>query len=302
MLVRIEAGTNRTRHAVAALEDDRVVGSVLFELPLKEDLKVAEVEIDVPPEHRRRGIGTALWAWAADRAAREGRTVFQTEINVPEGHSLESWPGGQFALHRGFSSENVEDHLVVAMPFDKDRLAELERSIADLTGYRPVADRPVSYRIVSWVGDCPDELVQTLVDLNTAMGQDVPTGGMSREVPTWTVARVRENEERMSRNYDLLLSMALTAEAEPAGYTEIYLPHEDQANPIQQDTLVLTDHRGHNLGTALKAANLRQLATMDLPAGWLHTWTEIDNVAMQHVNARFGFTRVERMHEVELTV
>jgi len=62
-----------------------------------ENLSAAMVEIDVPPRYRRRGVGASLWDWATHRAAGAGRTIFQTEINVPARESLETWPGARFA-------------------------------------------------------------------------------------------------------------------------------------------------------------------------------------------------------------
>ncbi|CAN5274034.1 hypothetical protein BH24ACT12_BH24ACT12_05070 [soil metagenome] len=68
-------GATLRRLAVAADEGGQSVGALLFELPLKEALATVAVEIDVPPPHRRRGLGSALWAWALERAERENRTI-----------------------------------------------------------------------------------------------------------------------------------------------------------------------------------------------------------------------------------
>ncbi|MFC9693064.1 GNAT family N-acetyltransferase [Kribbella sp. NPDC056951] len=277
----------KTRLAIVALDDDQVVGAMLFEYRLQDNLDSVDVEIDVPPSFRRRGIGTALWQWAATRAAQLGRTIFQTELGVPS----TPWPGSVFAERLGFTVEHVEDHLVVPLPYDSARLASLRESAGKLEGYT----------LTSWAGACPPEYQQAYADLHTAMDNDVPTGGMTRETVPWTVERLMASEERVDRSYLALVTMAHTDAGEPAGYTLIYVPRDDPDNVQQDDTLVLLDHRGHNLGTHLKLANLDLLAEHRVAQSYLHTWTALSNTAMQKVNARFGFTTVEQNQELELT-
>jgi ADP-ribose pyrophosphatase YjhB (NUDIX family)/L-amino acid N-acyltransferase YncA len=280
-------GPLKRRIAVGAFEDDRVLGAMLFEYRLTDNLDTVEVEIDVPPEHRRRGIGTALWQWAVTRAAQLGRTIFQTELGVPS----EPWPGAAFADRLGFSVELVEDHLVVPLPYDEVRLDELRRTAGVLDGYQ----------LTSWAGVCPPEHQQAYADLHTAMDHDVPTGGMTREVVPWTVEKLQASEQRLDRTYLALVTMAHTLSGDPAGYTLMYMPRADAVHVGQDDTLVLREHRGHNLGTHLKLANLDQLAKHRTTQRFLHTWTARSNVAMQIVNNRFGFRAIEEHRELELT-
>ncbi|MEU4197882.1 bifunctional GNAT family N-acetyltransferase/NUDIX hydrolase [Kribbella sp. NPDC026611] len=278
----------KQRIAVGAFEDDRVLGAMLFEYRLTDNLDTVEVDIDVPPAHRRRGIGTALWQWAMTRAAQLGRTIFQTELGVPS----EPWPGALFAARLGFAVEHVEEHLVVPLPYDDLLLEELRDSAGRLDGYR----------LTSWAGICPPEHQQAYADLHTAMDQDVPTGGMTRELVPWTVDKLQASEQRIDRNYLALVTMAHTLSGEPAGYTLMYLPRADAEHAQQDDTLVLRDHRGHALGTHLKLANLTQLATHRTTQRFLHTWTALSNAPMRKINNHFGFRAIEEHQELELRV
>ena len=283
------------RLAVGAFRAGECVGAMLVELPLKSDLETVFVEIGVPVGCRRQGIGATLWDWAESRARAENRLVIQTEVNVPTGSTLAVWPGGRFALNRGFSSANVEDHLVADLPFDSNTLGLLD------DGSR--SDR---YRIIAWTGACPEEWVQSWADLQTAMSSDVPTGSLAREPVVHTVDRVRLGEQRMADNWDTLSSLAVNADKASVGYSTIFVPKTQPGQVYQDDTLVLRAHRSHGLGTRLKVANLRQLATMPEPVDtarrWLHTHTEQGNAAMQTINARFGFRMVEELHELELNL
>lgn len=276
-------GESLRRVPVAATEDGGVVGALLVAFPLREDLTTATVEIDVPPPHRHRGVGRALWADAAGRVADLGRTVVQTEVHVPAGERVGSWPGARFAEALGARSAHVEDHLVLDLPAGR---AE------------PGAGGPDGgYRLVSWRGACPDELVDAYASMLSAMSGAVPVGGLVREAAAWDADRVRTQEARLTTSYDVLVTMALAPEGGPAGYTLVYADRATPEEALQDDTFVLAAHRGAGLGAALKRANLGQL---DPGRRRLHTWTDPDNGPMQRVNARFGFRLVERTHEYQL--
>ncbi len=278
-------GPRLRRIPVVATEAGRTVGALLLEMPLTGSRNTAQVEIDVPVEHRRRGVARTLWAWAVARAAEEGRPVLQTDVHVPTGESPQSWPGALFARGLGFASENVEDHLVLDLPVADD-----------LPGRR----LDPAYRLVRWAGPCPDVHLARYAGLQTAMKADVPTGGMTREATAVDEETVRTSDARLSRSHLILVTLATTADGDPAGYTLMLVPYGDPDNVLQDDTLVLRDHRSNGLGAALKAANLRQLAEHHARGRRLHTWTAESNAPMQAVNAQFGFRPVEKLHEMEL--
>ncbi len=276
-------GPRRRRLPFAAYDGSgRVLGAMLVELPLTSDQDTVEVEIEVPPAHRRRGVGRALWDHAAALAGEQDRTIAQTEVHVPTGHTPETWPGSRFAASLGFASQLVEDHLVLDLP------------AGATTG--PVPD---GYRLTQWVGPCPEDRVEAYAALQTAMNADVPTGGLTREVVQVTAEMTRTSEARLAESYLSVVTVAETAAGEPVGYTLVLAPHEDPTHLVQDDTLVLRGHRGHRLGVALKQANLAQLAAHCPGARHVHTWVAETNTAMQATNARLGFRAVEKLHELE---
>jgi len=271
------------RTAVAAVRGGATVGAVLVDVPVRENLTTASVEVAVPPGHRRQGIGRALWDRAAELLAQEGRTVVQTEVHLPAGHTPQTWPGARFAERLGARVENVEDHLVLALP-----------------AAPAAAPAGSAHQVVSWAGRTPERFVQAYAAMRTAMTGDVPTGGLTRDAAVWDADRVRTSEGRLIEQYVVLVSMALAGDDEPAGYTLAFLDRGDLDNALQDDTFVRPEHRGHGLGLRLKLANLAQLERHRGDRRRLHTWTASDNAPMQQVNARFGFRLVERTHEYEL--
>lgn len=76
-------------------------------------IRASEVELNVLPSERGRGVGAALWQWTLAQCPGADRTVFQCEVNVPDGVSEQDWPGLRFARSRGFVTANVEDHFAL---------------------------------------------------------------------------------------------------------------------------------------------------------------------------------------------
>jgi GNAT superfamily N-acetyltransferase len=280
---------NRHREAWGAWDGEVCLGGMLVEWSRQENLHRAEIDIAVPVANRRRGVGTALWDAGARRATSAGRTTVNVEVHVPLGRSLGEWPGGRFALARGFVSGLAEDRLVLDLPV-AERVMETH-------------DRPVpGYQAHSWHGPMPAERLPALAELISEMAADVPTGDLDVEAARWNAERVGTNQERLSKiGYALVTTVVTTDGGEPAGYTQL-LVDSDGVHVHQDDTYVRRAHRGHRLGSLAKARNLRELADRHPRARHVHTWTAESNDAMQSINERFGFRQVETSHSMESSV
>ena len=82
------------------------------------------------------------------------------------------------------------------------------------------------------------------------------------------------------------------------GYTLAYLVHGADY-VVQDDTLVMPDHRGRGLGMALKVAVLELLAAEHPERRVIHTWNAVENTFMQRINRDLGFRPVERELEMQ---
>ena len=81
------------------------------------------------------------------------------------------------------------------------------------------------------------------------------------------------------------------------GYTDLTVRPATPHLAIQADTLVLTEHRGHGLGQAMKVAEIRAL-THELPqVTTLRTWNAQTNTHMIAVNQALGFYESGFTHE-----
>lgn len=273
-----------TRILLAAREDAETVGTVELRLPLRENTHWADLEIHVRPGHRRRGIGRSLHEAAEEIRRAEGRTTVGGELYVAWEEADRA--GMAFARGLGFESVHEEEHLVLRLPADGAALERLRRPTD-------------GYEVVTWGDRCPEEHVEEFCRMRTQMQQDVPAGEVDLEPPVIDEARLRTQEERLSRSYHQVVAVARrVTDGRMAGYSQVFLAHDDQ-EALQDDTLVMPEHRGHGLGMRLKLATLDVLHAEHPERRTLHTYTDPANLAMYRTNARFGYRPVERMHEMQ---
>ncbi|MFE1169794.1 GNAT family N-acetyltransferase [Nocardiopsis sp. NPDC058789] len=270
----------------AAREGDRVVGTLMLELSLKENTEHADVSVTVVPDRRGRGLGARLLAVAEREMAELGRTVAATEVPVPAGESRQTWPGARFALAHGFTVGLEEDSLLLDLPVDPALIARLRPD----TG---------AYRMRAWTGACPDDLVEAYADLCTVMQRDMPAGDLTYVPEVWDVERVRALEDlRTAAGTVSLVTVAQAPSGELAGFTVLSLMEgEDVVG--QEDTLVAGAHRGHRLGLALKLHNLERLVRDHPDRRAVRTWNAVGNGYMRDINRALGFRVEERYLELE---
>ncbi|MGH8876057.1 MAG: GNAT family N-acetyltransferase [Stackebrandtia sp.] len=273
--------------AYAAVEDGTVVGGANLEYPTKDNLTLAELEVDVPVEHRGRGVGSALFEHLANRAAELGRDSLLASVAQPIGAA--AVPGVGFASKHGFTRRNVELRRNLDLPVAAETLDALAAEA------EPFMD---GYRVVSWRGQCPEEYAEQYAHLKSLLMTDAPTGDMEYETEVWDVERLRAEEAIVAKQgREILTSVAVAPDGSLAGHTQIAVPGHENGKTYQWDTLVLTVHRGHRLGLALKAANLRILCDQFPDRNRNVTWNAEQNGPMNSVNEKLGFRAVERLEE-----
>ena len=95
---------------LAAYDADAIVGISAVELPLLDNTHAVWVDIDVPPEHRGRGVGAALLAAVEERSREAARThVLGATFAPPGGESA----GSRFAAAHGYAVANTEGFKVL---------------------------------------------------------------------------------------------------------------------------------------------------------------------------------------------
>lgn len=266
----------RTRHTfLVAWVAGHPVATMDLLVFTQENPHLLELEINVLPEHRRRGIGRALHDEALRLA--EGRTTFLGEVSEPiDGEA----PARPFAESLGYAAVHTEHHLVL-----------------DLPASPPVVDADDDWAIRTWVDTCPAHLREGFVRLRNQMEEDVPRGDIDMAPEVYTLARLAQEEARMTKAYTTVVAAA-EKNGVLGGYSKVLLPHGG-GFAWQDDTLVMPEHRGHRLGLRLKAATLAVIGAEHPERTSIHTWTDPDNTAMYRTNERFGFRPVETLVEMQ---
>jgi GNAT superfamily N-acetyltransferase len=268
------------RAAWAGVVDDRVVGHLSVTLPRDDNTHRAELTVAVHPEHRRRGVGTALLATAERVARDDGRTVLGAESDVVTGHVD---PAAGFAARHGFADVQREVRSILRLPVADEALAaaraEAEKH-AD--GYET---------LTSWDG-VPDAWLAGRAELSRRMSTDVPLGQLDFNEEEWDAQRViRTYEVAREQGRRLVETVARhRASGELVAFTTLAVAEHAPEVGYQGDTLVLHEHRGHRLGLLVKTVNLHALIAERPGVRRIHTWNAAENEPMLRVNRALGFT------------
>ncbi|HEY0215903.1 MAG TPA: GNAT family N-acetyltransferase [Cellulomonas sp.] len=276
----------------------RVLGYLAMNLPRQDNTHTGFCRLDVRPAHRRRGIGTALHGRAVAEARAHGRSMLMSNtdqaVEPPAGDDTLAPPTGsgrvrtsdaavRFALRHGWQLEQVARRSVLDVPLDP---AVLDRHRAEAQQ----AAGP-DYRAVTWTGRCPDVWVDQFAWLQSRMSTDTPMGGLDMREDVWDAARVRTAEQAFAERG--MTCRVAAAEHAPTGrltaFTALVSRADTDEYVMQDDTLVLREHRGHRLGMLVKAANLQVLATAQPGTRRIGTWNAEENAHMLAINVALGF-------------
>ncbi len=277
----------------AGIADGTVVSAAEVWLPLLDNLDLAEIVIHTHPEHRRRGHASRMLAHIEDEVRDRGRTKLFTESAYPYAAAADGVgePGPEFLYAHGFTFGLADVKRVVDLPISDDILAGLA---AEAAPHHP------AYTLCSFADPIPEEFVQAYAELDAAVTSDAPMGELELETPAADVEDVRQIEELMTRQRRRrYTTVALAADRTVVAYSDLVMPEEDPGKVYQWGTLVRSDHRGHRLGLAVKAANLRFLQSQRTDGRLLSTYNAEVNDHMIAVNDRMGFRPVERLGEFQ---
>jgi GNAT superfamily N-acetyltransferase len=260
----IAASPERTRGAYWVAErGDELVGWADAEFRISsKDPEIGLVWAGVREDSRRRGLGSALYALAADHV---------TELGA---WKLESWvadaPSRAFAEHRGFAATRSE------------RVSTLDPRSADLSGL-PALEAAAGhdgYRVVrlAEVRNRPRDLHA----LYNETHHDVPTDDELRDID------YEEWERRIWNNplLDFELSSVVLHGDRPVAFA--WLTADREGGRAEHDlTGTLRGYRGRALARLAKLAAIRWSAEAGMHA--LLTGNDSENAPMLAVNERLGY-------------
>lgn len=273
-------------------EGPTVLAAGRLELPQHDNREHAQATVLVRAGERRQGIGARLLHALEEAARTEGRSVVQAEV---QRSGTPDADGDRFARRHGYHEVLEDERRSLAVPLDQALAPALEAEAV-------AASR--AYRLTSWQGDTPPDLLDARARLCERISRDAPSGGSTREGERWDADRVRADDAkvRAMRRRGLSVVAVHDASAEVVGFTMVTITvdgPEPAPQAWQWDTVVEPAHRGHRLGLRLKVANLRQLHEAFPACRRVLTWNAASNVPMIAVNDRLGARVDARMRTYE---
>ena len=245
--------------------DGRPVGAAsvgrIYVLP--PDFDAFWATVNVLPDVRRRGFGSALLATVSERARAAGKVA----LHVP----ASDWrpEGIDFLLHRGFRE------------YERNKTVHLE--LAGLTP--PAVDLPSGVSLTT-LAERPD-LIDGVHAVAIEAFADIPGGDVPMAVGDLEEFRKRD-VDRPSIPPAAFFIATDDATGRVVGYACLLLqpPHRRQV-AWHDMTAVARDWRGRGLAGALKRATIGWAVSAGLDL--LEAGNDTDNLAMRAVNARLGY-------------
>ena len=276
-----------------AYRGDRLVG--FGEFDLERGQQVAWLWAGVSRDERGAGLGSRLADLLTTAARAAGaRTLqagsFHADLDSEPRLASPAGPGTiparaatvRFLQARGFRLGQVEVMSGLPLPVPDELMSGL------VDAARPADD----YDLTGWAGTTPDDLIDGYARLRTVVSTAVPSGELTEEVQVWDADRVRDRDRRNAEAG--VITHTTVARHTPSGdlvaFTTLTRPAVADGRAVMQGyTMVLPEHRGHNLGVRIKINNLRALAGVDHGAARVITGNAGENEAMLRINRALGF-------------
>ncbi|MGN9810592.1 GNAT family N-acetyltransferase [Micromonospora sp. BQ11] len=283
-------------HALARI-DGVAVGRVQVRLSQLDNTDLASVTIEVDPEHRRRGAGRALFAYARRVAVDDRRKrLFWNAVTTLPGGAVRPEAGAGFSAAMGAEPAlaEVRRRLEIAR-LDDAALDEL------LAGARSHA---AGYRVVGWHGRTPDEYVADVARLESRIITDAPMGDLEMEPEKIDSERIRGIEAALTARGRRVYHQGAVdpTTGRLVAWTMLDVGASAPWHAWQATTIVDPDHRGHRLGLLVKIENLRYALAREPQLTAIDTWNAAVNDYMISINERMGFRAVDGWTDWQLAL
>jgi GNAT superfamily N-acetyltransferase len=278
---------------LVATVDGHVVGAGTYETTIGEDADTAWVAAHVHPDHRRRGIGSALISELEEVARRDRKRqmLLYAPSSLNQGPTLEA-PTGFGSVPK----DNAETQFLLSCAFSFEQVKRVSRLALAVPGLPSLVDDAIdrlnrNYAVHEWVDICPERWQEDLALLFTRMSTDEPAAGLEPPEDIWSVKRLLEYQTRLTES-SLITVYAAVEHVETGalvGYTALAVPRETSRAVNQAGTLVLHEHRGRRFGMLLKVVNLAHLERVAPSHPAVITYNAEENRHMLSTNEAVGF-------------
>lgn len=261
------------------------VGTLEISLPTLDNLTNASVEILVVPQHRRQGVGRALYDFAVERARANGRrkVMAHTAWTLPGLRAHDGGAGPAFAEAMGLGSANLPE---VMRRFD---LSTLDKANLDsILGKAKISSD--GYRLVQWQDAAPEEYLDDISYLDSRLIEDAPMGDLAWEPEKVDADRTRALEKVLkARERRAYHTGAVHEETGSLVAWTTLVKEEHDWHGWQMITIVEPRHRGHRLGALVKVENLNFFLRHEPEVRVIDTFNAAENSYMISINEEMGF-------------
>ncbi|HWI42837.1 MAG TPA: GNAT family N-acetyltransferase [Nocardioides sp.] len=255
--------------------DGEAVGWAAVATSDHDNLHAAWTRVQVHPDHRRRGIGTALLDVVLEEVGRRGRTTVGGDAWAADSASA-------FTGRHGFEAKNANvNRRQFLADVDWPRLQQ---------EYDAALAAAADYELERWPAPTPEGRLDELAVMASAIN-DAPRGDLDLEDEVFTADRMRAYEGAQAGHDHRLYRVVVRhrPSGELAGHTVVAVSADDPAWGEQHDTSVVRAHRGHRLGLLLKAELLHWLREVEPQLETVDTWNAESNSHMIGVNELLGY-------------
>jgi GNAT superfamily N-acetyltransferase len=250
-----------------------------------DNLHLAWLGVQVHPEHRRRGHGTAMLEALVEETRARGRTSI----------GLDGWDAEstkEFAARHGFEPKSAAIQRR-QYPAELD-WPEIERL------HKEAAQAAAAYELVRREGRTPDDELEELAVMASAIN-DAPTDDLDIEDEVFSAGRMRAYESsQLAKGGRMFRTFARHRDTgELAGHTVVVVDGERPQYAEQHDTSVVAAHRGHRLGLLLKTDLNLWLRDVQPQIAEISTWNAESNDFMIAVNEAIGYRVMGRELEFQ---
>ena len=227
------------------------------------------VSVDVLPEFRNRGVGTALW----QHLCLEMEQFDPLRLLASTREDYED--GVRFANKLGFT-EKMRDW--------ESRMDPTSFNLADWSRYpQRMAEQGLEIRTVAELESDPNR-DRKLYELEWSVDRDVPSPEPPSKVPFEEFQKVWERTNLIPDAWFVALD-----NGEYVGMTNLWTSQGDANLLYVGLTGVIRSHRNRGIATALKLKSVE--FALEKGFGEIRTWNNTNNAGMLGINNRFGFVR-----------
>ena len=273
---------------VLAIERGEVAGGAAFGMSSNRPTSAWMLFLFVPPEHRRRGVGSCLLSAVRNVVGAQGGERIWTHTCVGDPDAT------RFAERAG-----ARPGLVVG----QSRCPTARLDPAQLRAWcERASERAAGYSLVAFDDVCPEELLDRFVAAIPIMNTAPRADAAEDFVPSR--AEVRDSMATIVDQGTRIWTVCARDDrsGEFVGYTELYFPVHRPWQAAQGNTGVHPDHRERGIGRWLKAHNALRLMQERRDVEFVETWNASTNAAMVSLNQAMGFEVVARRQEWSIPV